>query len=173
MSETELAERVARLLGKRVVGSRPAVGGYTGAERYVFSFEDGSSAFVKAAPRPLLAGWLRTEHQMYDALSGHFMPQMLGWDDGDVPVLVLEDLSHGYWPPPWRPGDVDRVLDTLVALHSVEPPPDLRPIRREEFECWQKVARDPEPFLSLGLVSEDWLDQCLACAARSREGGAR
>ena len=161
MPSDVLIDRVARLLGKRVVGSRPATGGYTGAERYVFSFEDGFSAFVKAAQRPLLARWLRTERQMYDALSGSFMPRMLGWDDGVVPLLVLEDLSDGYWPPPWRPGDVDLVMAALEALHSTEPPPDLRPIRREEFQCWRRVALDPEPFLSLGLVSQDWLDRCL------------
>ena len=98
---------------------------------------------------------------MYGSLSGSFMPRMLGWDDGDVPVLVLEDLGDGYWPPPWRPGDVDLVIAALEALHSTESPRGLRSIRREEFQCWGKVAYDPEPFLSLGLVSEDWLDRCL------------
>ena len=162
MSATKLAERVERLLGKRVVGWRPATGGYTPAERYVYSFEDGSSAFAKAATTPLLAGWIRSEHRAYSELSGSFMAQMLAWDDnGDMPLLVLEDLSGGYWPPPWRPGDVGRVLAALETLHGTQPPAGLEPIRREKFEGWPTVAREPEAFLQLGLVSKDWLDQSL------------
>ena len=162
MSATELAERVARLLGKRVAGWRSATGGYTPAERYVFSFEDGSSAFAKAATTPLLAGWIRSEHRAYSDLTGSFMAQMLAWDDnGDMPLLVLEDLSGGYWPPPWRPGDVERVLEALDALHSTEPPLGLRPMPREEFQCWRRVADEPEAFLQLGLVSKGWLDSSL------------
>ena len=153
MSATELAERVARLLGKRVAGWRRATGGYTPAERYVFTFEDGSSAFAKAATTPLLAGWLRSEHRAYSELSGSFMARMLAWDDnGDMPLLVLEDLSGGYWPPPWRPGDVERVLAALETLHGTQPPAGLEPIRREKFEGWPTVAREPEAFLQLGLV---------------------
>ena len=162
MSATELAERVARLLGKRVAGWRPATGGYTPAERYVFSFEDGSSAFAKAATTPLLAGWLRSEHMAYSDLTGSFMAQMLAWDDnGDMPLLVLEDLSGGYWPPPWRPGDVERVLAALETLHGTQPPAGLEPISREKFEGWPTVAREPEAFLQLGLVPKEWLDRCL------------
>ena len=147
-----LAERVARLLGKRVVDSRPALRGYTPAERYVFSFEDGSSAFVKAAASPRVAGWLRAEHRAYSDLSGSFMARMLAWDDDpDTPMLVLEDLSAGRWPPPWRPGDVERVAAALDTLHGTSPPASFGPIRREEFEGWPTVAREPEPFLRLEL----------------------
>ena len=161
MLSDALVERVALLLGRRVVGSRLATGGYTGAERYIFTFGDGSSAFVKAAPRPLLAEWLRAEHRVYMGLHGGFMPRMLAWEDGDVPVLVLEDLSAGYWPPPWRPGDVDRVLAALDALHSTVPPIGLGPVRREMHDGWPRVALDPDAFLQLGLVSREWLDRAL------------
>ena len=163
MSAAELAERVTRLLGKRVVGWRAATGGYTPVQRYVFTFKDDSTAFAKAATTPLMVRWLRSEHQSYSELSGYFMARMLAWDDdGETPLLVLEDLSAGYWPPPWRPGDVDSVLGALESLHSVEPLPGLRPIRREEFACWQRVALEPEPFLRLGLVSREWLDRSLS-----------
>lgn len=162
MSATELAERVERLLGKRVVSWRATTGGYTPAERYVFTFVDGSSAFAKAATTPLIARWLRSEHRAYSELSGSFMARMLAWgDDIEMPLLVIEDLSAGNWPPPWRPGDVDRVLEALEALHSTEPPAGLEPISRERFEGWPTVAQEPEAFLQLGLVSKDWLDQSL------------
>ena len=172
-----LAERVARLLGKRVVDWRPALRGYTAAERYVFSFEDGSSAFVKAAASPRVADRLRAEHRAYSELSGSFMARMLAWDDDpDTPMLVLEDLSAGHWPPPWRPGDVERVAAALDTLHGTSPPASLGPIPREAFEGWPTVAREPEPFLRLELVSKDWLDRNLptlleAEAAARLEGG--
>lgn len=162
MTAPELAERVARLLGKRVVGWRATTGGYTPAERYVFTFDDGSSVFAKAATTSLIARWLRREHRSYSELSGSFMARMLAWDDDEeMPLLVMEDLSGGYWPPSWRPGDMDKVLAALDALHSTNPPPDMRSIRREEFTCWPRVANEPEAFLRLGLVSKDWLDRSL------------
>lgn len=162
MPPEELAPRVARLLGKRVENWRPAPRGYTPAERYVFDFEDGSSAFVKAATLPLMADWLRAEHRAYAELSGSFMARMLAWDDdGRAPMLILEDLSAGYWPPPWRPGDIDRVVSALETLHGTDPPANVGPIRREDFQGWSDVAREPEPFLRLELVSKGWLDQAL------------
>ena len=131
MPPAELAERVSSLLGKQVDGWRPATRGYTPAERYVFSFRDGSSAFVKAATHPSIADWLRAEHRVYSELSGSFMARMLAWDDdGGAPTLVLEDLSAGYWPPPWRSADVERVVDALERLHRTVPSVNLGPIRR-------------------------------------------
>ncbi len=162
MSATDLTERIERLLGRRVVSWRTPTGGYTSAERYVLSFEDGSSAFAKAATTPLMARWLRSEHRSYSELSGNFMARMLAWDDdSEMPLLVMEDLSAGYWPPPWRPGDVERVLMALETLHGTQPPAGLEPISRERFKGWPTVAREPEAFLQLGLVSKDWLDRCL------------
>ncbi len=162
MSANELAARVTRLLGKGVVGWRATTGGYTSAERFVFTLENGSTVFGKAATTPLMAKWLRSEYRAYTELSGNFMARLLAWDDdSEKPLLVVEDLSAGYWPPPWRSGDVDRVLEALDALHKTEPPPGLSPFPREDFQCWRRVADDSEPFLRLGLVSEDWLKESL------------
>jgi hypothetical protein len=162
MPPKELAERLGGMLGKQVDGWSPTTGGYTPAERLVFHFKDGSSAFVKAATHPLTADWLRVEHRAYLDLSGSFMARLLAWDDdGRVPVLVLEDLSAGRWPPPWRPSDVERVLDALERLHCTLPPASFEPLRHEQLEGWPAVAREPESFLSLGLVSKDWLDSAL------------
>ena len=37
--------------------------------------------------------------------------EVYAFEDGEQPLLVLEDLRDGRWPPPWEPGDIDRVLD--------------------------------------------------------------
>ena len=90
------------------------------------------------------------------------LPEFLGWDGGGSnPVLLLEDLSAAYWPPPWRPGDADLVLLALARVHAT-PPPDWVPAQdRERLRGWPVVAEDPQPLLSLGLCSEVWLNKAL------------
>ncbi len=93
--------------------------GYTPAERWVVRLSDGSSAFVKGAVDGGTAGGLRTEHRVYSTIEAGYLPESIGWDDDGVsPVLLLEDLSSAYWPPPWRPGDVELVLDALAKVRS-------------------------------------------------------
>lgn len=156
----ETIEIVSAMLGSPVVSHLEVSGGYTHAFRGVAQTSNGASAFVKAATDEATARWLRLERDRYVELSGlSFMPRCLGWQDGERPILVLEDHSADYWPPPWRPGDVEAVITSLQKLREVEPSVSLP--RLDEFpgmfESWEVVAHDPEPFLSLGLVTPDWL----------------
>lgn len=160
----------AELIGafSRAVGWRPASwarragGGYTPAERWIAIGEDGTRAFAKFGTTELVADWLRSERRAYGEIGGRFMPRMLGWADGQVPVLVLEDLSAGHWPPPWRSELVERVLETLAAVAATTCPVWARPIEDLDiFDGWSLVADDPGPFLRLGLVSDGWLDAAL------------
>jgi hypothetical protein len=154
---------VERMLGARVVASRPVAGGYTYAANRMVQLADGRSAFVKAAVDDLTRGWLRAERRIYAAVEGPFIPRCLGWEDGDVPVLVLEDLSAAIWPPPWPPGGVRAVLDALDALHAVPAPAGLPPSEAvgELRVGWDSVAADPAPFLALGVCSPAWLERVL------------
>lgn len=157
-------QRTAEAAQKPLLRLEPIQGGgYTPALRLLATFADGSTAFVKAATNPMLADWLRQEYHIYRHLSGDFMPRCLGWhDDGTQPLLLLEDLRHAHWPPPWSPVHVEAVLNTLstvaqCSVPGVKPIGDYAPI----WEGWQQVANDPEPFLSLGLASPPWLEQAL------------
>ena len=69
------------------------------------TFEDGRTAFAKVATDELTASWLRDEHVVYQHLLGApFVPGYIGFhDDGEFPVLALEDLS----------GTISDVLDKL------------------------------------------------------------
>jgi hypothetical protein len=161
-----LRVRVERLLGKRATSWRHAAGGYTPAERWIAGFEDGSSAFVKAGSHALVAGWLRDEYRkVYSQTRAPFLPELLAWDDdGEMPLLVLEDLSAAYWPPPWRPGDVSRVLAVQAYLRGLAWAnlPTLVELGGQElYSTWRRVRDDPVPFLGLGLASQDWLDAAL------------
>ena len=62
---------------------------------------------------------------------------------------------------------MERVVDALERPHRTVPPVSLGPIRREQLEGWPAVARKPEAFLSLGLVSKDWLNRALPTLLQS------
>ena len=163
--EQPVLEAVANAAGSvprawhRVTG-----GGYTPAERWVVELDDGSRAFAKVATVEYIRDWLRSEHRAYRDIAGPFMPRLLGWADEPVPALLLEDLSTGHWPPPWRPGLVEQVLDALDEVAATSCPSWARPIQEEAAELfagWSSVASNPQPFLGLGLVTPGWLESAL------------
>jgi hypothetical protein len=154
------------------LGARPAAwravttGGYTPARRWVVALDDGRSVFVKMATEQLTARAIRDEHAAYDALRGApFMPEFVGFhDDGERPVLALEDLSDAVWPPPWSRDLIASVLRCLEEVAATPPPRDLPRAADDHLglrRCWSEIARDPEPFLRLRLCSERWLIDAL------------
>lgn len=161
--DDDTARRVARALGWRIVAWRRVVGGYTPADRYVVTGDDGATAFVKLATEPLTAEGLRAERRVYDVVRGPFLPRRLAFEDGPLPLLALEDLSAARWPPPWRAGDVDAVLAAFDATHHTPPPPGTPPLSASVVsnQGWALVEADPAPFLALDLVSPAWLRTAL------------
>lgn len=159
----ELVRRIETLLGKLISNIRSIQRGYTPALRLVITYTDGSTAFAKVATTDLTASWLRREHAIYTQLSGRFMPHLLGWqDDPAQPILLLEDLSHAYWPPPWTTERIDQVLITLDQVSMLHLDGQNKLVDAKWLnDCWQQVADDPAPFLSLGLASEAWLKAAL------------
>ena len=167
LTDAALERRLADLMHARPVGFRPASGGYTAAKRGVVTFENGASAFLKAAVSEQTAEWLRAENAVYAHLGAYgadFLPRMLAWDDdGTRPILLLEDLSAAHWPPPWEPGQAARVAETLSRLRRVPPMPGMKALEtyRDDFCGWRKVAAGPAPFLSVGLCTGAWLHAVL------------
>ena len=156
--------RVGELLGSPVVDRRVATGGYTPAERWVVRLADGRSAFVKVGVTELTAEWLRKEYRMYSDLRAPFMAELLGWaDEDDAPILILEDLSVCAWPPPWTDGRVESVLATLAQVAATRPPAWLTPSSDVGWiaDGWSRVAQDPAPLISTGIVTNAWLDRAL------------
>jgi hypothetical protein len=154
-------EQVQHIVGARVVSFEHVQGrGYTHAGRHRAFLEDGRTVFVKSAVDELSAGWLRVEIAVYETVRGSFLPQYLGSREHDgLPLLVLEDLGDAHWPPPWRDGDVEAVKRALAEIAATRPAPGLERVPRDMLAHeWREVERDPEPFLSTGLCSRDWLD---------------
>ncbi len=165
--------RIGDLTGRCPTGFRRAAGGYTPAERWVVELEGGDRAFAKIGVDETTAAWLRDEHRAYAAIAGDFMPRLRGWDDGERPLLLLEDLSGCFWPPPWDDRRV--VLEALARLRAVDPAGALPPvggIERELSGGWRRVSEEPAPFLSLGLATERWLRDNAPALAEASEGAA-
>lgn len=163
-----LAARVERLVGAEVAGwteraapwQQPGVGN----DRFTVELADGRRVFAKAAAEERLAGWIRREAEVYAHLQGPFIPAYFGLDDGDHPLLVIEDLSDADWAVRWDDERVAQVRDALRAIAASPPPPNTLPVRAAEpdiFDRWDVVARDPEPFLSVGLRDRAWLERAL------------
>ncbi len=155
--------RVRRALKAEPAAWRAASrSGQTAAARWHVELADGSRAFVKVGATLESVAWVRDEHLIYTKMRGSdFMPEMLGWhDDGERPVLVLEDLSDGHWPPPWESAHIAAVLEGLSRIHQTEPPEEIIAIDSTALSLrgvWRDLAEDPEPFLALGLCDRDWL----------------
>ena len=161
----ELDERIERAVGARAIRYETRPGGYSTADRFSVTLDDGRRVFVKSSAAPNMAAWLRREHEVYSALAGSFIPALHGFDDdGERPLLAIADLSDGDWTPRWDAARVDAVLAALDELHACDPPPNTDGVRvtvAELFDRWRIVEADPEPFLSLGLRDRDWLEGAL------------
>ena len=82
----------------------------------------------------------------------------------DLPILLLEDLSHADWPPPWTQPRIERVLALISAVAATPAPPDLPRLADQKesvFSGWATVAQDPRAFLSLGPCSAEWLERSI------------
>ena len=152
----------------------------TNTAKWSVELDDGRRVFIKLALDELASDWLRAEWRVYGSLSASFLPELVGWHDSDgTTLLAIEDLSDAHWPPPWLAGQVPLVLDTLDEVHATAPPPQLRALSdlREDLDGWPIVASNPEPFLSTGVCSRDWLAAALPRLARAAsecelDGGA-
>lgn len=160
--EPAIQHKVSDILGFRPDVWTPVRRGYTPARRYIVRGDKGA-AFVKIAATPLTARLLTREIAVYRTLDAPFMPRLLGWDDdAATPILVIEDLSAATWPPPWTGDLAARVIDQMRAMHRTPSTLERRTLLHTGREAgWPTVAADPGAFLSLGLVSHDWLDAAL------------
>ena len=162
----EVQDSVTAVLRSRPIGWRRVERGYTNAGRWLATLEDGSTCFVKAATDIQTAGWLRAEHvRIYSQVAAPFLPQVLGWhDEGSMPILILEDLSHDFWPPPWSRRRVEAILEMLAAVRAtrVNVPGVEQNISADlDRGGWESLVSDPTPFLALALCSHHWLEKAL------------
>lgn len=160
--EREIIERISHLIGGDASSFTRVHDGYSPAARWIFE-ANGLSFFAKVGTTTQTSKHLRREILAYDRIRGDFMPiRIASADHESAPILILEDLSDYHWPPPWRHGQVDAVLDQIANIHeSSADLPTFGELHGQLPSSWQIVADDTRPFLSLGLVSHSWLQQSL------------
>ena len=163
--------RAERLLDREAATWERVVSrGYSVAEHWSVGFADGGRAFLKVASVDPHPQWVREEQHVYRCVHGPFMPELLGFEDGNEPLLVLEDMHPtARWPPPWEDGDVDAVLAALRELAAAPVEGDLPRLADEEWPGWAHVARDPGAFLSAGVASSAWLERSLPVLLEASE----
>ena len=122
------------------------------------------SAFAKVGMTEVAARMLRREAWVYERLHLACMPSALGSQDHpESPILLLSDLSHNDWPPPWTDQAARRVLECIAELHRADAPlRSYAEVHGPEQNWWDIVAGDPRPLLALGVISGEWLDRNLA-----------
>jgi hypothetical protein len=172
----DAVSRAERILGVEASSwERVARRGYSLNEHWLVELTDGERAFLKVGHIDPSPGWVRDEFKVYGLVEGDFMPELLGFEDGEAPLLVLEYIVGAWWPPPWHDEDVAAVQASLEEIAAVKPDDGLPRLVDNAWPGWPDVARDPEPFLALGLVSREWLDRALpalvdAAAATQLDG---
>ncbi len=142
----------------------PVPRGYTSAFRRRAELDvplDGAhTVFVKAAVDGRTALWLRREQLVYDHVRAPFVASRLAWDDdGDRPLLVLEDLGTDGWPPPWTPEQVTAACRAVAELREIAAPTGIKPATwlREQFGGWAEILGAPDQFLRTRIASAAWL----------------
>jgi hypothetical protein len=155
--------RAERILGTQAENwARVVSRGYSVNEHWTVGFADGSRAFLKLASVDPSPQWVRDERRVFECVAGSFMPLLLGFEDGDRPLLILEDmLPDARWPPPWQRGDIDAVLAALTEVASAPLSGELPRLAEDAVSGWKDVAEDPAPFLGLRIVTAEWLERSL------------
>lgn len=157
----DIVARVEKLLGWTPERWRPVHGGYTPAARYAVASGD-RTGFVKIATTPMTAWQINREIIAYAGISGRFVPRVLCAEAHETtPILIIEDLSHASWPPPWSERLVAEVVETIAEMHATRTGLEHGGLLTGREAGWPTVAEQPDAFLSLGLVSAGWLDRAL------------
>ena len=153
--------QIEDVLGGPVVEAVSQSGGYSpgSADRVVTA--SGRRAFVKAAS-PAVNLDTPNIHRREAAITAKLpaavpAPALLGAvDDGEWIALVLEDVEGRHPATPWRPRELDAVLDALQQVAAIELPADVPVVDvadalAGDAAAWRSIDPDALPPLPRGL----------------------
>src|SRR4029077_19479520 len=85
--------RAERILGREAsTWARVESRGYSLNDHWTVGFADGRRAFLKEASIDPSPQWVRDERHVFACVRGPFIPEFLGFEDGEKPLLILEDM---------------------------------------------------------------------------------
>ena len=141
-------------LGGKVTSATSSPGGFSPGLAARLRTSDGRRVFAKAAgpdPNPDTPAVHRREAEVVAALPAEVpAPKLLWTHEGDGwVVLAFEDVDGHNPVEPWRPDELDRVLETLLALAETLTPSPL-PGDSVEGVCgwsvfgghWERMRRE-------------------------------
>ncbi|SDM98974.1 phosphotransferase [Allokutzneria albata] len=142
---------VEEIVGGPVVEAVSQPGGFSPGTADRVRTASGARAFVKAvsaAQNDFTPHLHRQEARVTAALPPEVpAPRLLGsFDDGDWVALVLEDIEGHLPATPWKPDELERVLDALAAVPTTAQIPDLPKVEEalaDEFAGWRRISADP------------------------------
>jgi aminoglycoside phosphotransferase len=121
-----LRDRVAELLGARVLDAQTQAGGFSPGVAARLTLAGGGRAFVKAVDElnPDSPDIHRSEARIAGALpDGTPAPRLLGSVDADGwVILLLEDIDGRMPAQPWQSDELARVLDAMTSLAAALSP---------------------------------------------------
>ena len=144
--------RILETVGADVISETSATSGFSPGFASALELSDGTQVFCKAVSReqnPHSPDLARAEIKVAGLLPAAVPAPELLWsyDDGSWVVLGLE-VVHGHLPDqPWRPEQLDRVLDAMTALAEVDLPSpsglaSLADTVTEFAVGWQRLGED-------------------------------
>jgi hypothetical protein len=155
--DRDVAPVLARATGRTPVSARPVdEGAYSPAGRWVVTWADGGSSFVKAEDGD--HGLVR-EHLVLSSVTAPWLPRFEAYDAGPPRVLVTEDLSHARWDTPVTAEDADAFAAACDALEGVPAPDGIAPMYGAV--PWPSA----EEVAATGLADASWLSRHLATLA--------
>jgi Phosphotransferase enzyme family len=154
---------VERRLGSPVVAARTQPGGFSPGVAARLVLADGGRAFVKAVsptPNPVAPSIYRREGRIVAAMPPTApVPRLLFMLDDDPDgwvVLAFEDVEGRQPSLPWRPDELDVVLEAMAALAAELTPSPLRPplvadaadaFGGVDHLSWASLVKAPDPAL--------------------------
>lgn len=174
LTNPDIAELTAHLLGCEITGLRPVTGGHSRSAIRVADRADGGAVFVKATGAAARAE-LDAELAVYEALNGSpFLPRLLAVTREPIPMLVLEALEPDGWVHDWTPHLTTATRALLREVHALPAPPGV-PVLGAAPNPWEAIAADPGRLLRMGVCSDRWLtthlDTLHAAAAQAHTEG--
>lgn len=143
-------ERIASLAGAQVVAEVVATSGFSPGFAGVLELADGHQIFVKAVSptqNPHSPELARAEIKAAAAIPLEVPAPRLRWshDDGEWVLLGFEAVVGRAPELPWRPSELERVLEAVVQLSRTRPRPGHElPLMAESvaetFVGWQSIA---------------------------------
>lgn len=143
----EVAHAIGRMLGSEVVAAHSQPGGFSKGLAARVRLADGRGVFIKAASvlnAPSAAQFHQREMRISAVLATTgLVPRLLdGYDDGTWVALVFEDIDGRLPAQPWRPEELDRVLDAVGVLANALTPAPVDPaiLGAPRLGGWRELA---------------------------------